>query len=875
MVGRKVGHYEITARLGEGGMGEVYKARDTRLDRTVAIKVLRAEIAGDGDLRARFEREARAIASLDHPHICGIFDVGDQGGVHYLVMPHLEGQTLAARLEKGPLPLDQAVRIATEIADALDKAHRHGIVHRDLKPANVMLTRAGSKLLDFGLAKLRPPVTPVSMSGMSRLATSAPDTAHGMLLGTVPYMAPEQVEGREADARSDIWALGAVIYEMVTGARPFPGDTPASVIGSILKDDPPPMSSRQPLAPPLLDQVVRRCLAKEPDDRWQSARDLRTALELGASPSPASQPAGVSRARLAAAVVVLLAGGAALGWFAAATRQPLRTSNPLSLEIGPPPGGRFDLGVTSGGAAISPDRSAVAFVATVDGVSRLWIRPLDSIVSRELPDTDGAALPFWSPDGRSLGYFANRHLRRIEALGGASTMLASVPEARGGAWVGADTIVFAGSVGPLQKVGASGGTPSSLTTLAADEISHRWPRLLPDGRTLFFFVQGERPGVYLTALDRPDRKERVVDASLDAAYVPPLGDSPGYVVMVQGDTLVAQPFDIDAMRITGAPIPIPGAGLALGATGPNRSHLSVANDGAIVYAAGSNRYQMAWFGADGAALGSVGVPDRYVALRLSPGGTEALAFVDDAVGNRDIWRVDLKSGTRNRTTSGNAGNYGIWSPDGERIAITGLTRQTLFTKDTRRAAPDLTLHRSSYPIYPTDWSRDGKHVLFTQADKQGYDVWVLQADAGKATALLHSPATEWLAVFSPDGRFVAFTSNESGRDEVYVQSFSSEAQRQLVSTGGGSYPRWSAKGNELFYRSQDGRLVSVPIRFDGSAVRLGAPRPVMALIEPPTLQLSPYDIAPDGRILALVPVSGAPAQASLAVLMNWQAALRR
>ena len=416
--GTRFGPYEIVAPLGAGGMGEVYRARDTRLDRTVAIKVLPAEIAADLASRARFEREARAIAALDHPHICPIHDVGEHHGTQYLVMQYLDGETLAARLAraKGPLPNDQSLRIATEIADALDKAHRAGITHRDLKPANIMLTKSGAKLLDFGLAKLRGPVSPISMSGMTRLATAAPKTAHGTILGTVQYMAPEQVEGHEADARSDIWALGAVIYEMVTGTRPFTGDSPASIIGSILKDTPPPISSRQPLLPPALDHIVHRCLEKDREERWQSAADLMHELKWvrdrssEAAAVPTRDRRSIRRAWSAAvvsAVAALALAALASVYFRSAPAARL----PTRFDIAIPPT-KDALSI-----ALSRDGRQLAFVANAEGASRLFVRAFDQVAPKLLPGTDGASDPFWAPDGKAIGFFADGKLKRVDLAG--------------------------------------------------------------------------------------------------------------------------------------------------------------------------------------------------------------------------------------------------------------------------------------------------------------------------------------------------------------------------------------------------------------------------------------------------------------------------
>jgi eukaryotic-like serine/threonine-protein kinase len=430
----------------------------------------------------------------------------------------------------------------------------------------------------------------------------------------------------------------------------------------------------------------------------------------------------------------------------------------------------------------------------------------------------------------------------------------------------------------LQRISASGGTRSPLTTLEAGEVSHRWPRFLPDGRTLFFFVQGDRPGAYLTALDRGLKKQRVADTSVDAAYVPPRGTWPGYLLTVQGDSLVAQPFDLDSMGSAGPSVPVPGAASVLSLFGSNRSNLSVANDGTIVYTSGSNRYQMTWFGTDGTAVRTIGVADRYVGLRISPDGSEALALVDDAVGNRDVWRMELTRGTRSRVTVDNRGNFATWSPDGQRVAFAGLTRQTLFEKSASGDPADRALLRSDYTVFPTDWSRDGKYLLFTR-QSPGSDVWALPIGGeGEPTAIpiVATPAAaELQGHTSPNGRFLAFTSNESGRNEVYIQPFPEATTRRQVSSDGGGYPRWSRTGNELYFRSLDGRLLAAPVRFDGGSADPGEPRFVMRLIEPPALHLHPYDIAPDGRILALTPVSGAPTHVTLTVLVDWQAALGR
>ena len=482
MIGSRLGPYEIQTPLGAGGMGEVYKARDTRLDRTVAIKVLTAHVASDPDLRQRFEREARAVAALNHPHICTLHDIGQQDGIDFLVMEYLEGQTLGERLGKGALPLDQALQYAIQMADALDKAHRKGIVHRDLKPGNVMLTKAGTKLLDFGLAKLG--ATPAgALAGVSALPTQEGLTAHGTILGTFQYMAPEQLEGKDADARTDIFAFGTVIYEMLTGKKAFEGKSHASLIGAILKDTPPIISTIEPLTPPLLDHIVGRCLAKDPDERWQSAADLMRDLRLIAGGTAAGAVAtgapvrATRRERLAwvsaLALVTLIAAGAITWGF----RQ-LPSPPEMRLEITTPPtGGPASL-------AISPDGQKIVFVATSGGQSTLWLRPLDSTSGRALAGTDGASFPFWSPDNQSVGFFADGKLKRVDVDRGSVQILADAPSGRGGAWSRDGTIIFTPYAGnsAIFRIPATGGTPSALTrTEGTKETSHRFPQFLPDG----------------------------------------------------------------------------------------------------------------------------------------------------------------------------------------------------------------------------------------------------------------------------------------------------------------------------------------------------------------------------------------------------------
>ena len=566
--GTRLGPYELQSALGAGGMGEVYKARDTRLDRTVAVKVLPPDLAADSERRLRFEREARAVAALSHPHICVVHDVGRDGDVEYLVMEYLDGETLAARLErtKGPLPLEQTLRIGGEIADALDKAHRAGILHRDLKPANIILTREGAKLLDFGLAKLRAPSGASAASIDTR--TGLPNTATGTILGTVHYMAPEQADGREADTRSDIWALGVVIYEMAAGARPFEGASAASVIAAILKDTPVPLASRQPLTPAALDHLVERCLDKDPDGRWQNAGDVKRELAwvaraLSGTGTRASSDDSRPRSKrwspavatgLAIAVLTgVLAGALASRAYIAVDR---RTTTPgtVKFEVLPPPDATWSPAPKAATAqlALSPDGSRLAFVAARTGEpSRIWIRPLDRVDAQAVPGTDGAAFPFWSPDGRFIAFFAAGRLKKVDVALGTPQTLAEVAAGRGGSWSPAGVIVFGQSTSPLSQVPADGGPVTAATSFdpPQEPVWHYWPQFLPDGRRFLFLqrsVKPEHQGLYVGSLDSP-LITRLVAANVRGLF------ASGHLLFMRDGLLFAQAFDLQTLRMTGEP----------------------------------------------------------------------------------------------------------------------------------------------------------------------------------------------------------------------------------------------------------------------------------------------------------------------------------
>jgi eukaryotic-like serine/threonine-protein kinase len=871
-VGTRLGPYEVTAQIGAGGMGEVYEARDVRLERTVAIKILPATLTDDADARARFEREARAVAALNHPHICTLYDVSP----NYLVMEMVEGQPLA-----GPLPVTRVLELASQILSALDAAHRKGITHRDLKPGNILVTKQGVKLLDFGLAKVgaTAAAAPVGHS-LARAPSELPTgqqtlTGEHMILGTVQYMSPEQAQGKPADARSDIFSFGLVLYEMLTGRRAFDGTNPASVMAAILERDAP---SAAGVAPPALDRVLQRCLVKDPEDRWQSARDIRHAIATINDAPADTENAATKRWTLAAASLVGFVTASAIGVALWTTGpRPQAEQRPLSFHLTPPPGAEFQFSLIGGGSVISPDGQSVAFVAVTNGTPRLWIRALDSLTARALQDTDGAKLPFWSPDSRAIGFFTSNDLRRIDVSGGAAAaVLARAFDSRGGTWNAAGTIVFnPNSVGPLYQVSVSGGTPTPLTTLSDGDSSHRWPKFLPDGRTLLYFVQGTEPGVYVTTLDRPGDTKRVFDTASEATYVPGQRNNPGYLLWVARDRVMAQPFDPASAQLIGSVVAVPGTEDVASSVAANRASVSVSNDGTLLYSSGGSRYQLGWFGRDGTPRGTVGAVDQYFGLRLSPDGREVLVTIRDAA-NGDLWRVDLASGARSRVTSDGGGWYSVWSPDSQRVAFTAVYRREMLQAMNIRGNGEVqNLSTFDVQVYPSDWSLDGKYLAYTAVSQStSDDVWLLAMTGAHTPApLLQSPYVERHAQFSPDSRWVAFTSNETGRDDVYVQSFPDAGTRRMVSSGGGAYPRWGSGGQELWYRAADGRLMTTPVRLVGSSVELGTPSAVMRLAESAGVHPYPYDLAADGRILALTPASGGVQDQALTVLMNWQAAL--
>ena len=878
--GTRLGPYELTTLVGMGGMGEVYRARDTRLDRVVAVKVLPRAFAADPDRRARLEREARAISSLNHRNICALFDVGNHEGIEYLVMEHLEGETLARRLQRGPLPTDQVLRVAAEVAAALEHAHRQGIVHRDLKPANVMLTKGGAKLLDFGIARVAPPTAePVALTTPAGLPTHTPLTGVGMLVGTIHYMAPEQLEGRTVDPRADLFALGAVIYEMTTGIRAFEGSSQASLIAAVLERQPAPITSLQPLAPPALERLVRTCLAKDPDDRWQSAHDVRLALEEIASHTTPTQAAavakrrGVQRAGWAAAATLLLVASLSLLWVAVRGRSSAATVAGQAIHLAMLPPAEI---ASSGPLALSPDGRSIAFIGWGgDGVSRLFVRSLEETEARQLPGTDDASLPFWSPDGTSLGFFARRRLLRIEVAGGPPRTLAEISDSRGGCWTKDGVIVFAPNPGDgLYRIPAEGGAPAPVTQLDPKhaESSHRWPTCLPDGKHVVYLVlSGERERLYLesAAIDGP-HGERLAASDSGAVYAPP-----GLLVFVRGDSLLAQRFDPAQRRLMGEPTAI-AEGIWRDPDIDGLRGFSAAAGGTVAYRrGGSELTRLTWFDREGREQEPLGEPGVGSVLRLSPDGRRVARSVTETGSTvSGLWLMDLAGAGSSRLTFNRWNDiYPVWSPDGRRIAFTSDRdgRYNLYVKSADGSGEETPLLRSSLWDFPEDWTRDGHGLAFTRRDPRTKgDVWLLAMPQGPPRPLLQNEADELQPRFSPDARFLAYTSDESGRNEIYVQTMPPGTAKWQVSTAGGYLPQWRRDGRELFYLAPDLRLMAVTIDPQAATFSAGPPQALfLTRIRRSILKgASPYIASADGQRFLIDVTTGADLSAPVQFVLG-------
>ncbi len=883
--GSRLGPYEILSPLGAGGMGEVYRARDTRLDRTVAIKVLPSGMASTPEVRQRFEREARTISQLSHPHICALYDVGREGETDYLVMEYLEGETLTERLGTGALPLEQTLRCGVEIADALDKAHRQGIVHRDLKPGNVMLTKSGVKLLDFGLAKAVAPAAPPS--SLTALPTQQGLTQEGTILGTFQYMAPEQLEGKEADPRTDIFAFGATLYEMATGRKAFSASSQASLITAIMSSEPAPISTVRATAPPALDRVVKTCLAKDPEERWQSASDLKRELRWIGEGAQAGMAAPVVAGRRTGgrlawglAAVACLAALAAVVTAKRSADRAAQLSRPMRSSIVLPDK------TAVRGLAISPDgRRLVVVARDTSGKNRLWIRPLDSLSVQELPGTENPSFPFWSPDSRSIAFFADGKLKKIDASGGPAQTLCDAPANRGGAWGREGIIVFAPAAdGPLYRVSASGGSPAALTRFdpVRGESSHRWPSFLPDGRRFLYVVASfggrkEKIGVYVGSLDSKE-ETFLVGANSRVAYAPP-----GYLLFARDRTLLAQPFDWKRARIMGDRVSVTEQ---IQYFPQNYNTLfAVSESGVLLYQPRSPAGvgQLVWFDRGGAPIGSLGTPADQSNPRISPDGKRVAVDINDPqTGNNDVWIYESAGGIPTRLTSDPAYDaQAVWSPDGSRIAFMSLRRghADTFQKSSRGSGSEEAIHESDRSKYLTDWSPDGRFILYRAFDaKTNLELFAVPVDSDRRpTPYLKGAFGVDQGQFSPDGRWVAYASNESGRWEVFVAPFPAPGGNWKVSSTGGSEPRWRRDGKELFYRDPDGKVMAVDVK-TGSTFEASVARSLFQVRRREhvaTADLFSYDVSADGQRFLVNTDVGEVTSPPLTVVLNWTAELKK
>jgi eukaryotic-like serine/threonine-protein kinase len=886
--GTRLGPYEILSLRGAGGMGEVYRSRDVRLDRTVALKVLRSHVAPDGDSRRRFEREARAVAALSHPHICALYDVGeapnphDEGGepVPFLVMEYLEGDSLEETLRRKAMSLDQMLRIAIQIADALDKAHRKGIVHRDLKPGNIMLTADGAKLLDFGLAKTRPAF--VTRTSAMDATVSGPLTARGTVLGTPNYMAPEQVDGQDADHRSDLFSFGAILYEMTTGKRAFEGNSAASVMAAILEREPPAMLQLQPLAPPLLDHLVTRCLAKDPDERWQSAGDVKHELTwiAGAGAQMGTSEKRDTRGRLreriiwASALSVLAAFAAfAVVW----ARRPAPDVPVRRLDITTPP--TFDFL----SLAISPDGRKVVFVANTDGRPQLWLRSLDAASAQPLKNTDNPQLPFWSPDSRSIGFAASGQLKRIDLEGGGVRKLANAPLFLGGTWNTDGSILFVpNSNSSVFRVSDAEGDPVAVTPPVQPRNAHHFPTMLPDGRHFLFYVAAEpgTRGVYLADLGGAAPR-RLLDADAAALYAPS-----GHLLFVRGSTLLAQRFDPGRRELDGSPFTVVDQIATGGFAGATIVGASASVAGPIVYRTGVSmstvRFALTWFDRAGNVVKRITEGPRFMLNpSLSPDERRLTMFAEG-----DLWLFDLEAHNPQKFTFDPAVDFsGIWSPDGKQIAFcsnrTGVF--DLYRKNVSGAGGDELLLATPEQKAPTDWSADGKFILYRSLDrKTSFDIWALSMADRKPFPIVKTDHEERDAQFSPDGKWIAYQSNESGRFEIWVRPFPLPGsavkadERWQFSTAGGTEVRWARDGTEIFYTTLDGRLMAVPVHVerDGHAVIPGPAVPLFASPVPLAFgagtALPWYMVSRDGKRFLMTTQPTPLTTVPITVLLNWQ-----
>ncbi len=887
--GTRLGVYDVTAQIGAGGMGQVFRATDTRLKRQVAIKVLPPSLAADADRLARFQREAEVLAVLNHPNIAAIYGLEESpspgtehSAVTALVMEYVEGDDLSQRIARGAIPLDDALPIATQIAAALEAAHEQGIVHRDLKPANIKVRADGTvKVLDFGLAKALHPAAAASPEAMHAPTITSPAMTHaGVILGTAAYMSPEQARGTAVDKRADLWAFGVVLYEMLTATRLFAGATVSDTLAAVLKTEPDwtrlPAKTPQPIR-----TLLRRCLEKDRKRRLDSAAAARLEIDDAAiAPMDDGAAVGASATTARRARLPWIASLAAAGTLVAAMATPaLRHLNEAAPPV--PPEMRVEITTPASDAplqfALSPDGRALVFVASGDGPSRLWWRPLDQSEARPLPGTEGATYPFWSPDSRSIGFFAGTALHRLDIGGGTPQVLTAIRNATAqGSWSADGTILYAHSgAAPVRRIAATGGEPVEVTRLDPPRQSgHRAPQFLPDGRHFLFYALGtpEASGLYLGSLDG-GTPVRLTAADSGGGFLPP-----DQVVFVRQGTLLARRLDLSSGALTGDPVTL---AEGVRAEGIARGGFSVSAAGSVAYRAGGGRPPrvLSWVDRTGKAVGMAGEPDAYAPAspELSPDGRR-VAMWRGVQGNADVWLLDLVRGGMTRLTFDPALDIGpIWSPDGLRIAFqsnrTGV--YDLYVKPSNGSAAETRLLDSPGGRGPAQWSADGRWLLYSENHpRTRSDLWALDMHSPDPMprVVVNTPAAEAQAQLSPDGRWLAYSTDESGRFEVVVQPFPATDGKWPVSTNGGGAPRWRADGKELYFLAPDSAMMAVPVTTAGPTFEAGAPVRLFAtrIVDGGApVSAREYAVARDGRFLINQPVVQATV-APITLILNWR-----
>jgi Tol biopolymer transport system component len=896
--GTKLGPYEIHSPLGAGGMGEVYRALDTRLDRTVAVKVLASHLSSSPELKQRMEREARSISSLNHPSICHLYDIGSQDGADYLVMEFLEGETLAERLRKGALPLNDVLKIGIAIAEALAFAHRSGIVHRDLKPGNIMLTQAGAKLMDFGLSKPLGAQTAVAGSGVAPSFTAMPTmsgpsplsplTTAGSIIGTIQYMSPEQIEGKEADARSDIFAFGGVLYEMVTGKRPFAGKSQISLASSILESDPQPASALNASIPRAVEHVITTCLQKDPEERYQTAHDIKLELQWIAAdksvPAVAAPIPVASRSRerlgwgigLAAAMLV----GAAAGIL---FYHPAQTSPSIRAAINPPANATLALvGDFAGPPVLSPDGLSMVFVAIgSDAKSMIWVRPLNATDAHLLAGTEGATFPFWSSDSKSLGFFSGGKLKTIDLNGSSALVLCDAPFGRGGTWAADGTILFAPEAqSGLFRVRSSGGTPIAVTKIdPAQPTSHRWPFFLPDGEHfLYLLVNPREPGkdaVYYATLDGRENRQ-LVQSQSNAVF------ADGFLLFIRGGQLMAQPLDPKSGTLSGELHNVASGVMEDASTW--HMDVSASGNGLLVLSSGATGdQQLVWVDRNGKQVGIVAEKlSNLASAKLSPQADRVALEIDGGAGAHDVWVLDIARGVQTRLTFGPVENDApVWSPDGKWIVYTSLSsniHSKLYRKPSDGSGAEELLVSDDQSDVASSFSRDGKYLIYQRGPSANFwEIWAMPMEGDRKPWLVvpHGSANSFAkdGNLSPDGHWLAYTSGESGTPEVYVVAFHGGEGKWQVSTNGGYQPQWSRDGKELYFFNQATRAVfAVTVKELSGGLQFGAPQQLAS--NSMSSQVGFYDVSPDGKKILLNLVSQQVSQ-SVTVVTNFAAGLKK